>query len=225
MPRNTIEINSLKCMYCENKAYGRITYILYPMDDLGKWIEDAADKYCSTMVVITSMDWQNDLTPWPAKGVPKGTPYFEGKAPQFLEKLISVAQEIERRLLLPASIDRNLVGVSLSGLFTLWQWTQTSFFHNIACMSGSFWYEGFSDWFVKQNLSDKKGSAYFLLGKKEPFSSVAQFRTVGIDTQTVVDHLKAEGVSAEFDWVEGDHYQYPIQRINMSMDFIQHAPA
>lgn len=187
------------------------------MEFLANWIEEAALRYDTTIVVITGMDWQNDLTPWPAKGVPSGTPDFEGNAPAFLKTLIDAASAIESRLNIPAGVARSLVGLSLSGLFTLWQWPQTDFFLNIASLSGSFWYEGFTEWFATQNLSAKTGFAYFLLGDKEPYSNVKAFNSVGINTRAIVTQLKAEGVSVQYDTVPGNHFQFPLDRLNRAM--------
>lgn len=43
-----------------------ICYVLYPLDSLGEWIEEAARKFGVSIAVITGMDWNDGLTPWPA---------------------------------------------------------------------------------------------------------------------------------------------------------------
>ena len=48
----------------------RVAYILYPMEALGGWLAQAATKYRISMVSITGMDWDNDLSPWPAPSEP-----------------------------------------------------------------------------------------------------------------------------------------------------------
>ena len=65
----------------------RVAYILYPMEALGGWLAQAATKYRISMVSITGMDWDNDLSPWPAPGEPPGSPDFQGLAPEFLATL------------------------------------------------------------------------------------------------------------------------------------------
>ena len=65
----------------------RICYMLYPFDGLEYLIEKVARAFDVTMVMITGMDWDNDLTPWPAKGEPPGSPDFEGLAPEFFKTL------------------------------------------------------------------------------------------------------------------------------------------
>lgn len=213
-----LNIDALNCLCCINSASPNITYILYPMDILDDWIEPAASKYNTTIVVITGMDWDNDLTPWSARGVPKGTPNFQGNAQAFMKKMNDLVAAIEQRYNTSPSIERTLVGVSLSGLYTLWQWSECNLFDNIASLSGSFWYEGFMAWFVQQNFKSKKGKAYFLLGKQESHSRVKAFDSVEINTQRIVAALQSQDVRTKFDMVPGNHYQYPIPRLNRVME-------
>lgn len=218
MGTQTFEIDGLTCLCCVAPKSETITYILYPMDILSDWIEAAAQKFGTTIVVITGMDWDDDLTPWPAKGVPKGCPDFKGLAPQFLRKLGVVVGSVESKLGLTATpLTRNLVGVSLSGLFTLWQWAQSSLFNSIASLSGSFWYDGFVDWFNRQDFRAKKGKAFFLLGSKESHTNIKAFQSVGVNTQTIVNALKSAGVNTLYETVPGDHYYQPIERLNRAM--------
>lgn len=194
---------------------GRICYVLYPFDGLGEWIEQAAQKYGVSLAVITGMDWDDDLTPWPAAGQPPGSPDFRGNAAGFLSAIVSeVIPEVERRLGIAPGAERTLAGVSLSGLFTLWQWLTNDTFRNIISLSGSFWYAGFADWAVKQSVSGKTGRAYFLLGNREAKSSVRAFRPVQTDTERIVRYLQDNGVDAVFELVPGDHYQYAEERLD-----------
>lgn len=64
-----------------NKSTDRVCYVLYPLDILSEWIEKAARNFDVSIVVVTGMDWDNDLTPWPAKGEPQGCPDFKGNVP------------------------------------------------------------------------------------------------------------------------------------------------
>lgn len=121
-----LSINAVK------ESANRICYILYPVSSLNEWIQSAAQKFGISLVMITGMDWDDDLTPWPARGVPSGSPDFKGNAPRFLSTLTKeVIPEIEQRMGIASSVERTLLGVSLSGLFTLWEWMIDNTFHNI----------------------------------------------------------------------------------------------
>lgn len=200
----------------------RIVYVLYPLDDLGDWIQRAADRYALNIVSVTGMDWDDDLTPWPAKGVPAGSHDFAGDAPKLLKHLQSVIiPRVESRVNIPQPLQRDLLGVSLSGLFTLWQWMLCDTFRNIALLSGSFWYENFVPW-LDHELSAKAdpakpGRVYMLLGKDEGKTAVPQFRTIPQDTARVEALLRNHGIPVHFDSVPGNHYANPLQRLDLAL--------
>lgn len=216
----TIRFDSegLDCTARRYDGNERITYILYPISSIDRWVDDAAMTYATSVVAVTGMDWDNDLTPWPAPGVPPGCPDFKGNAPQFLERVKSVVTMAEKRLGITAPERRNLIGVSLSGLFTLWQWTCCDLFTDIASLSGSFWYEGFVRWFMTRSVTGQSNAkAYFLLGDKEATSHIKAFRSVQTDTTAVVRHLQSLGIDTRFDIVPGNHYQHASERLAMAM--------
>lgn len=216
----TFSTASLKVM-AVGAAADRICYVLYPLDCLGEWIEEAVQKFGVTIAVITGMDWDNDLTPWRAKGVPAGCPDFRGEAPEFLSVLTaSVVPEIEKRLDIGAEAQRTLAGVSLSGLFTLWQWMLDDTFDNIISLSGSFWYEDFVNWIKSRPIPRREGKAFFLLGEKEAKSRVKAFQTVQTDTVEIVKFLHDNGINDCFELVPGDHYQDGTGRLDRAFEWM-----
>lgn len=214
-----IDIESLSCICISAVRKDKIAYILYPMDMLGNWIETAAEKYGVTIIVITGMDWQNVFSPWPAPGVPKGDPDFKGKSPDFLKTLQEkIIPQIENTLNIDKNAERNLIGVSMSGLFALWQWMVCDTFNSIASLSGSFWYESFVDWMMKIKIPHKTGMGFFLLGEQEPRSNVKAFNSVGVNTDEIVRLLKAAGIKVEFESVPGNHFSDPIPRLEKAFN-------
>lgn len=212
----TYSLGKLKIKTVSESA-DRVCYILYPFEGLGEWIEEAAQKYDLTIVGVTGMDWDDDLTPWPAQGQPPGSPDFRGRGPAFLKTLTTqVLPQVEQKLGISAGAERTLVGVSLSGLFTLWQWMIDDTFHNIISLSGSFWYEGFAEWIKTHPVPKKTGRAYFLLGNQEARTNVKAFQPVQTDTVEIVNYLHNNGINDHFDLVPGNHYQYGLQRLNRS---------
>lgn len=219
--KRDLKIAGLDCL-CTTRRSDRITYILYPLDMLNDWVEGAAMRFGTTIAVITGMDWQNVFSPWPAAGVPEGTPDFLGESPEFLKLLQSeVLPGIERVLGVLPDVDRTLVGVSMSGLFTLWQWMLCDTFRNIASLSGSFWYEGFMEWFKGKRIPRKPGKAFFLLGQREPQSKVSAFAPVGTNTLEIVSSLESAGINTSFEWVPGDHFADPVPRLNAALEALR----
>lgn len=212
------KIADLQCLCSSVIRKDKIVYILYPMDFLSGWIESAAERYGVTIVVITGMDWQNVFSPWKAPGVPKGDPDFKGESPEFLKLLQNeVIPGIENSMNLGSPIDRTLIGVSMSGLFALWQWMVCDTFTNIASLSGSFWYEGFVEWIKSQPIPHKNGKAFFLLGDQESKSKIKAFSSVVIDTNEIITILNKAGINTMFRCVPGNHYSDPIPRLNLAM--------
>lgn len=219
MKTEIFNIGYLQIRTAINPSNDRIAYILYPLEMLQDWVEQAAQKYGVSIVIVTNIDWDNDLTPWTAPGEPKGCPEFEGKAGEFLKTLTKeVIPEIDRRYSLRGDVERTVVGVSLSGLFALWQWSLCGMFRNIATLSGSFWYDGFEQWVLRQPFSDKNGRCYMLLGEDEPYSNVPAFRKVGVCTENIVRYLRSQGVKITYNIVPGNHFQYGIERLNMAFE-------
>lgn len=206
--------------YCAKVSDDHAIYILYPLDTIDKWVDKASAQYGASIIAVTGMDWDNDLTPWSAPGVPDGSEPFAGHAAQFLDTLTNeIIPGAESRMGL-AVTRRDLVGVSLSGLFTVWQWALCGTFANIASLSGSFWYEGFTSW-LKGHFPPRAGArAYFSLGSLEGRSRVPQFKTIPQDTVTVVDILKRAGVDTVFETVPGNHYQHGEQRLGKVLAFL-----
>lgn len=210
---------NILCSKVINK--NKIAYVLYPMDILADWIEPAAEKYGVTIVVITGMDWQNVFSPWAAPGVPEGTPDFKGESPEFLNLLQQkVIPLTEKKLGVMENVERTLVGVSMSGLFALWQWLVCDTFDNIASLSGSFWYEGFIHWVKNKPIPKKSGKGYFLLGNQESKSKVKAFSAVADYTKEILTVLADAGIDVEFQSVPGNHYANPIPRLDKAFTSI-----
>lgn len=222
---NTIEISGYKCVINGTGSEECATYMIYPeiagMPE--KWLKETASKYgvALIMVYVPASQWNDALTPWPEPGEAPGCQPFAGKAADFLKLLQeSIIPQAEKSLALKPYVPRDLVGVSLSGLFTFWQWMQCDTFRSIACLSGSFWYLGFMEWFDNRPVPHKEGKAYFLLGKEEPHSSVKTFRSVGENTEAIAERLKESGVDVAFEWVPGNHFSAPLARAQKAFDHL-----
>lgn len=218
----TLRIADLKCDVAAGKPSSPVLYMIYPaiVPLPESWLEDVAHQYgvSVTAVYVPADEWNNYLTPWAEPGeTPQSLP-FGGKAMEFKKLLESrVIPEVEKSIGCSGALERYLLGVSLSGLFTLWDWMQSDLFGSIACLSGSFWYEGFMDWFDSVPVPRKRGSAYFLLGLQEPHAHIKAYRPVGVNTEAVVKRLKEAGIHVSFDWVSGNHFADPLGRASLAV--------
>ena len=80
----------------------KICYMILPegiKKDLSEGLEMLSDKHCVSIVVIEDVNWNDDLTPWPAEGVFKKAKPFGGQAEAFLDKLTrDIIPEAEQQL-------------------------------------------------------------------------------------------------------------------------------
>ena len=218
-----IKIEDISCTCVPNNAGTRIVYMIYPIVNIFKedWLETQAIKNkCSLVVVYVPLDkWNDYLTPWPEPGETPDAQPFAGEGAIFLKTLQDdIIPQTEKVLGINHAVERDLIGVSLGGLFTLWQWMLSSTFQSIACLSGSFWYTGFKEWFDRQTIPHKQGKAYFLLGTEEPKANIKAYRTVGVNTENIVDALKKARIVTAFDWVPGNHFANPLQRAEKALE-------
>lgn len=213
-----LKIDRLECAYADIGSE-RICYVLGPIpmeeEQLGQW----AERFGYNLVIISGMDWDNDLTPWPASGVmPRDAP-FKGDAAKFLALLRDkVMPEVERTLKMPPAAERTLIGISLSGLFALWAWMQGDDFTDIGSLSGSFWYDGFADWVCRLEKPHKQGRAFFLLGDAERKSSIRRFQSVEESTERIVVSLREAGIEADFRLVPGTHFAPIEPRMEIALE-------
>lgn len=198
-----------------------ICYIISPFELNDQWLEAEAMSLKTNFAVISGMEWDDDLTPWPAPGQPPGSPAFKGLAPEFLSKLTEeVVPQIDSLLGVTSPSRRILIGTSLSGLFTLWAWLHTDMFHDIASISGSFWYEGFVAWLRTTDIPHRDGLAYFSLGNREQFSKVKAFQPVATDTAAVIALLRKAGIRAVFQSVPGTHFAPFYPRLKSALEHL-----
>ena len=101
----------------------RVCYLILPegvSKDLNVDLQELAERFSLTFVMVEGIDWNDDLTPWPATGVFKKAKPFGGQASAFLAKLCNeIVPKAESELGL-TNPQRILLGVSLSGLFAVW---------------------------------------------------------------------------------------------------------
>lgn len=217
-----IEIEGYNCVCVSNTESDKVIYMLYPFVNSfeEQWLQALATQYDISLAVVNIPlnRWNDDLTPWPEQPESSGFDSFGGDAASFLNTLFSrIIPECEQCIGIKK---RDLMGVSLAGLFALWQWLDNDTFDSIACLSGSFWDKGFLDWFNNHAIPSKHGAAYFLLGVDEPKAKIKAYRTVGVNTEAIVKRLKSAGITTHFDLVPGNHFTNPMPRAEKALKFL-----
>lgn len=202
----------------------KICYMILPegiKDDLFDGLKGLSEQYGVSIVVIEEVNWNDDLTPWPAVGVFKKAKPFGGKSASFLEKLTKeIIPKTEKALGIPDA-ERTLLGVSLSGLFAVWSVFNTDVFTNIISLSGSLWFDGFTDWMKGQVASRQLKKICMLLGEKEKNAKEKRMASVEKQTMAAADILKTSSQAlVTFELVEGTHFSPIMPRMERAFENI-----
>ena len=202
----------------------KICYMILPegiKKDLSEGLEMLSDKHCVSIVVIEDVNWNDDLTPWPAEGVFKKAKPFGGHATVFLDKLTrDIIPEAEKHLGIEKP-ERTILGVSLSGLFAVWSAFNTDAFTNIISISGSLWYDGFVDWMKHNTPSPEIRKVCMLLGEKEKFAKEKRMSTVEECTRVITEILKEKTqATVSFELVEGTHFSPIMPRLERASEVV-----
>lgn len=213
-----LQVNQLTIILAENPGK-ELFYLLTPFPIPSAKVESWAQAYHCSLAVVSGMDWDNDLTPWPAPAVPKGTEPFQGRAPEFLKEMIEAVVPQVEGALQQTPAKRALCGISLSGLFATWAFVHTHLFHDLGSISGSFWYQNFVQWLAgeaSQATAKANGDrrCYFSLGNKEGGATGnATFADIQAQTRRVLEIFQQMGYTATFEQTLGNHYVDPEPRI------------
>ncbi len=199
----------------------RICYMILPegiKGDLYDGLKELSEIHGISIALIEDVNWNDDLTPWPAVGVFKKAKPFGGKAAAFLERLTREIIPVAERDMGIADAERTLLGVSLSGLFAVWAVFNTDAFTNIISLSGSLWYDGFIEWMKGQTPSPQLKKICMLLGEKEKNAKEKRMATVEERSLAAADILKTKSQAAvAFELVEGTHFSPILPRMERAM--------
>ncbi len=166
-----------------------------------------------SLAVISGLNWDDELTPWPIPPIRLGEPPCGGQADAYLERLRQQLLPTVKAQL-PTPPGRTLIaGYSLAGLFALYAACRCDEFAAVVSVSGSLWYPGLLDFLREQPLSAATQSVYLSLGNKEPQSRNPYLQTVGEGTRAIYELLKAGEREVTFEWNSGGHFKNPTGRL------------
>lgn len=194
----------------ENKP---VIYLTTYNDDGGEVYDELQKQGCPdfTLVTISGLNWEAELSPWAAGGLFKYSEMFTGGADAYLQFLTQqVLPHAEAGL--NGILWRGLAGYSLAGLFTVYAMYKTDLFSRAASMSGSLWYPGFKDFALKNTLRIAPQHLYFSLGDKEARARNQYLKTVQQCTEELAAHYRSLGINTCYELNPGGHYRNIISR-------------
>ena len=166
-----------------------------------------------SMLVVSGMDWNRDLSPWGAKAVFKNDAPFGGKADEFLDKLLDQAihNAVSELGCKPQFIA--IAGYSLAGLFALYSLYRTDVFSRAASASGSFWFPGFLEFASSREFVGKPEKLYLSLGDAEARTRNPVMATVQDNTEKLAVLYRGRGLDTVFELNPGNHFKDPALRM------------
>ena len=176
-----------------------------------------------TLAAISGVDWNRDLSPWPAPKVLRGGGDFGGKGQAFLDMLTGQIVPLAEAQLGFAPASRAVTGYSLAGLFALWVVFQTDVFDRAASVSGSLWYDGFMDYIRSSAPPSGLRRFYLSLGDREKNARNQRMAAVEDCTRQAAELLHEWNIPLIFEMNPGGHFQNIPGRIargiNQLMEF------
>ncbi|OFV69600.1 putative esterase [Acetobacterium wieringae] len=174
----------------------------------------------AVLVAIDQVDWNRELSPWPAPRAFKGGADFGGGADAYLTELTeTIIPAVEASLgLTPAC--RVLAGYSLAGLFALYAIYRTDLFTRVGSISGSLWYDGFGDFILKNQPLQIPERAYFSLGDKEKITRNSRLGVVEDQTIAAEQQLCSLGAETIFELNPGNHFDDARGRLARGLQWL-----
>lgn len=201
---------------------GSVCYVLLPegaVPDMVKWAEKASSRFNTNIVLVSGMDWNRDMSPWPADGVMKEKKKFSGGAGMYLKELTEdFIPNVEQWLKLKAP-KRYLLGISLSGLFSIWSLSRCCGFMGVASISGSLWYDGLVEWAGKTTFLGN-ARIYLSLGVKEKNTPDKRMAVVEDATKELVPVLEGKGYDVTFEMVPGTHFSPAAPKFDRALEVL-----
>ncbi|MBO4716314.1 MAG: hypothetical protein J5599_00275 [Spirochaetales bacterium] len=166
-----------------------------------------------SILEVSGMDWNRDLSPWEAPAVFKNDAPFGGKADDYLHELTEkvIPAAVSEMGSKPKSVF--IAGYSLAGLFAVYSLYKTSVFSGAASASGSFWFPGFLEFVSSHELASKPSKVYLSLGDREAKTRNSVMSMVQDNTERLVNLYKAKGIDVVYELNSGNHFQDPAKRM------------
>ena len=170
-----------------------------------------------TVVGVPVHDWDNDLTPWPAPGLYPGDPDFQGNADAFYARLTNHVLPTAEKAHGLAPRSHALMGYSLAGLFSLYEFALHEELAAVAGVSPSVWYDGWPEFLARTPLRGAGRFAYLSIGAREKRASPARLHTVEERVLQTARVLEGRGVQVDCSVGPGNHFQHVQERMDAAV--------
>lgn len=174
----------------------------------------------ATLVSIDEPNWEHAFTPWQAPAAFKKAPDFSGGADEYLRWLIdTVLPEVTKSFSLQPQWTA-LIGYSLGGLFAAYSAYYATPFSRIASVSGSLWFDGWTEFVTQRNLYTLPKKAYFSVGDKEKNTKNPRMSIVEDAIRATQTSWQRQGIETTFELNNGGHFEQVPQRMAKAVAYL-----
>lgn len=156
----------------------------------------------TSVLLVKNIDWNRDLSPWPAPRVFKKGENFSGHGSETLEVILDALKDRKEKIL--------IAGYSLAGLFALYACTKTDRFIGCVSASGSMWFPEFDAWLKSNPVHCQY--VYLSLGDTEKNTRNPLMAMVEDRTRQAYEIISKQTV-CEFEMNPGNHFSDPQGRL------------
>ena len=173
----------------------------------------------AAVVSVEVPDWNRDLSPWKAERVFRKGDDFAGGAEEFLRKLTETITEAEKTLGFTPEF-RGIAGYSLAGLFAVWALYRTDLFDRAASMSGSLWFDGFTEFMEEHRPVNVPAKVYLSVGEREKQTKNVRMAQVEACTMRAAEIFRQYGSDVRTEQNPGGHFDEVPGRIERGLRWI-----
>lgn len=173
-----------------------------------------------TLVAISDLSWNHDMTPWEIPPVSENDAPFTGGADEYLRLLTEEIVPGAEAHVPGHALWRGLAGYSLAGLFALYSLYRTDLFPRAASMSGSLWFPGFREYVLAHEMLTPPERLYLSLGDRECRTGNPYLKTVQARTEEISSFYAKKGINTKFQLNPGGHFKNAVQRTVAGISWI-----
>lgn len=165
-----------------------------------------------TLVAISNLTWNHDMSPWDIPPISKGDTPCTGGADDYMKLLTEEIVPKAEEYVQGKPLWRGLAGYSLAGLFAVYSVYRTEIFSRIASISGSLWFPGIMEYVLSHEMKNSPEHLYFSIGDRECRTSNSYLQAVQKNTEELEAYYKGKGVDTVFQLNEGNHFKNAAKR-------------
>ena len=158
-------------------------------------------------LAIGNLNWERDLSPWPAPALGKEGDDFTGGGEKYLDCILTEILPLAKEKINGVPEFIGIAGYSLAGLFALYALYKTDVFTRVASMSGSLWFPGIKEFCKENAMKILPEKLYLSIGDQESKTRHPILQTMQENTEELLEYFRSLGIPCKYELNPGNHFQ------------------